>query len=1490
MPATEQTWYDSKVMHVVFGVSALLMLGASIWMLADDHNREWKQYQRTTQVVSAAYTQYQIDEQRTADYLQREADLEAQLREAQARVPEKKVVDAFLVNLLYHQAIASGADLGAVEDEYANWWESEVKDAAAAAALLERLRQYGGDDLGIPAAYEQVIEAEEAGPAAVSAALRSGGNSLLRVMQRQIDRLRFEEESIAGKKKFRAADLAVEDSEFGIGVRDSASPEDLAARKAEFDSVRDEVEQLDLELQRLVAFRKSLETSYADVTAAERAAAKSLADHHASLELLHSVKVEEGPSAAKKFLQLPIIDAFGGPLKVNQIWLPELLQDFNFKGVARFDRCTTCHASIDKTRPGSAVAAAFPPQRMQVAALATPETPILGEDDKTVDLRATYGLAMAEEGLLVADAPTVAAVDPATPAAAAGLLAGDVIAEIEGRRVFDLASALEQLRQPAVWGEPIHLTIKRGLPHPFSSHPRLDLFLGSTSPHKIMEFGCTACHSGQGSSTSFQWASHTPNTPAQEENWRQEYGWFDNHHWIYPMMPERFNESSCLKCHHDVTELEPSEKFPEAPAPKVVQGRDEILNLGCFGCHEINGYSGPDQRIGPDLRLEPNYAAVAAQMSALGLLDDAEEKLADRVIESPEDAAARHRLLELLSEPLEDGSERELSSVGEDLKRGLGDVEAPGKLRKVGPSLRYVASKLDVAFLEDWISNPRNFRPDTKMPRFFGLHDHLDGESLAIAQRMEPVEIASITAYLLSKSQEFEFVSPEGGEPSAERGKLTFQNRCLACHQHADFPNAEATQGPDLSRIGGKLPGEQGFKWLYSWIRQPTSYHARTVMPQFPLAPTAGEDGVVVDPAADIAAFLQASNQGDWSPADAIAQDDPAFLAALDVLALEHLTGGGYSDRQANRYLAEGIPQAMAASIKGDEVELVGASAVEAKLNYVGRRTISKYGCYGCHDIPGFETSKPIGTALADWGKKDPARIAFEHITHYVDAKLASESGDGDVHEDAEHEGAHEPVDVQNLDPDVGYFVESLRSHQRIGFLWQKLREPRSYDYRKTENKTYNERLRMPLFNLSEDDVEAVMTFVLGLVADPPGEKYVYQPTPERAAEIAGRDVLAKYNCKGCHTLGLEQWDVDFEPTMLDPPPPADDYAFLAPDFTAAERTESAKLTRGGLAAAHLVGRQIVDDQGRPEILSDDYEPLTEEDVASGEFNPNWRFTLWEPTLIAGEAYRAGDPAPLIPFDAVTRRTPEWGGDLARWIYPDVLARERTFNPSASKDEAWAWLPPPLVNEGRKVRPEWLHNFLLEPFAIRPSVVLRMPKFNMSSEEATQLVEYFAAVDSVHDAYDFSERRTDEYLEEMNAEHPGRFGDALNIVANNNYCVKCHIVGDYSAVGQPTSFGTDKAAAPDLSKVYGRLRPDFMQRWIANPKLILPYTGMPVNIPHNMPVAASLYDGDSEQQLAALVDLLANFDKYARGQTNVSTVVEELNPPAAAAADQAANP
>ena len=50
------------------------------------------------------------------------------------------------------------------------------------------------------------------------------------------------------------------------------------------------------------------------------------------------------------------------------------------------------------------------------------------------------------------------------------------------------------------------------------------------------------------------------------------------------------------------------------------------------------------------------------------------------------------------------------------------------------------------------------------------------------------------------------------------------------------------------------------------------------------------------------------------------------------------------------------------------------------KLLYLGEKTISRLGCFGCHTIPGFENAKPIGTALNDWGIKNPARLDYGHI------------------------------------------------------------------------------------------------------------------------------------------------------------------------------------------------------------------------------------------------------------------------------------------------------------------------------------------------------------------------------------------------------------------------------------------------------------------------------------------------------------------------------
>src|SRR5262249_39249067 len=89
--------------------------------------------------------------------------------------------------------------------------------------------------------------------------------------------------------------------------------------------------------------------------------------------------------------------------------------------------------------------------------------------------------------------------------------------------------------------------------------------------------------------------------------------------------------------------------------------------------------------------------------------------------------------------------------------------------------------------------------------------------------------------------------------------------------------------------------------------------------------------------------------------------------------------------------------------------------------------------------------------------------------------------------------------------------------------------------------------------------------------------------------------------------------------------------------------------------------------------------------------------------------------------------------------------------------------PPPLLWEGEKVQPSWLFQFLLNPQPIRPMAVLRMPRFNMSEDEARTLVNYFAALERMGNPgigltypYLAVPQREDEFWARQSAEYVAR--------------------------------------------------------------------------------------------------------------------------------------
>ena len=1461
------------MLHVVFGVVAMLLLGATIMMLVSDHNRPWKKYQREFRALETWSAAARIDEQDSRSFEGQSKQLEASLAEARRADLDPSLTEAFLTQVRTVPADAEAADRAKLDIDQLTSQADPAERLVLRGDLLARLRDIA-------------------------------------------QRAKFREDLLAGQLKLRKAELDKNRADYELGVAEEASQEKLASLLALADSKRAEVAKATLDFQTANTHRKSLEAILRKLTSGEDAAAKALADHRSKLNQLSKALKDRAPNAGKTLLELPVLDAFNGPLRIDQIWLPQLTLNNNFRDVARFDRCITCHKGMDKSVPGAPTDPAYRQTETVTLSLPTPaKAPERSsvEGDGNQQLEDAYGFHLAPQGLFHADDPTVSVVVPESPAAAAGMMAGDVIVDINGGKTLARKVAAAGLLETPQWGKPLQITVHRGVPQPYSTHPRLDLFVGSTSPHPMQSFGCTVCHQGQGSATSFKWSSHTPNTPKQGHEWHDEHGWFNNHHWIYPMLPQRFEESSCLKCHHQVVDLEPSERFPEPPAPKLVEGYHLIRQYGCYGCHEINGWSGPDKRIGPDMRLAPNYHEVAEALSSdagLTALGSTATRWVEDVRSSPDGRQSRERLREMIERDAAAGDDAKLSDRSHQLAVLLKDPETPGTLPKVGPSLRHVASKVGFDWLYAWLRNPQEFRPSTKMPRFFGLWEHLEGKGLEESMRYEPLEIRSMISYLQRSSQPFEYVKPYAGItalPDIERGKKVFQVRgCLACHQHADFPEATSTHGPNLSRIGAKVASNpRGAAWLYSWLREPARYHPRTLMPNVLLEPVTLPDGKVSDPASDATAYLLRSTE-DWKAteipaAGSLTTDE---RKALDELALMYLKDR-FPTARAEEVLANGLG-ADQAKIQGDEQMLLGMTSADRDatlLHYVGKKTIAKLACAACHDIPGFEDSKAAGAALADWGRKDSSKIAFEQVSHFVMHQLADKHGHGGGHHGAGHSaigGGHtaevaphavspdEPlapdlayattaaphVSPESVDPSTGFFLEKLLAHEREGFLWQKLRAPRSYDYKKAENKSYNERYRMPKFPFNDEQREAVMTFVLGLVAEPPAPQFIYQPSPREEARIAGLKVAEQYNCGGCHTLQMDRWDVRYKPGSLGEAPAVADYPFLSPHFTEQDVARSLTTDRQGRRRTTLFGMPVLDPAtGSPQMVDEDGVPIEAGDT---EASPHQPVMLWHDALVDGEPRLVGSQNVSVPLDAVKagKHYPARGGDLSRLLFPVVIADEKQINPNVKPDDAWGWLPPPLVGEGNKVQSGWLHKFLLNPHTIRPSAVLRMPKFNFHSSEAAALVNYFAAVDGADYPYVYDPRLDESSLAAVEQVHPGHLDGAMKIVTNNNYCVKCHLVGSYAPPGNP------KALAPQLERVHERLRPDYVHNWIANPKRYLPYTGMPVNIPFDKPVSQDLYAGTSEQQVDALTDLLMHFDTFAKKNLSLEAYLKQQAQPA----------
>ena len=137
-------------------------------------------------------------------------------------------------------------------------------------------------------------------------------------------------------------------------------------------------------------------------------------------------------------------------------------------------------------------------------------------------------------------------------------------------------------------------------------------------------------------------------------------------------------------------------------------------------------------------------------------------------------------------------------------------------------------------------------------------------------------------------------------------------------------------------------------------------------------------------------------------------------------------------------------------------------------------------------------------------------------------------------------------------------------------------------------------------------------------------------------------------------------------------------------------------------------------------------------------------------------------------------------------------------------------MAPDLTWEGSSVQRQWLTDFLHNPNTLRPSLIRRMPRFNLSESDNKELTDYILAV--------YQSPAIDPELAPTATNSPEIVEHGRQLFYSKYACQACHIADTK----------TDKGyIGPTLTQVGSRLTAAWVYAWLRNPQALRPGTAEP---------------------------------------------------------------
>jgi len=350
---------------------------------------------------------------------------------------------------------------------------------------------------------------------------------------------------------------------------------------------------------------------------------------------------------------------------------------------------------------------------------------------------------------------------------------------------------------------------------------------------------------------------------------------------------------------------------------------------------------------------------------------------------------------------------------------------------------------------------------------------------------------------------------------------------------------------------------------------------------------------------------------------------------------------------------------------------------------------------------------------------------------------------------------------------DVGPELTRVGSKVKPDWLQVWLRSPRTYDAGTA----------MPHYRFNDQQVALLRTFLLNK-ADPDflANVHLDPATPTQIAH--GKTLATEYGCASCHEIGGIKKPENFAP----------------------------ELTRIGSKPI----AQLIFLPGMPHTLPDYIAAKIRNPRSFGAalkmpqytFAPSQVDALTTALLSLTERAQTLPPALTVPAPPASNYQPagkagELMADLACFSCHAINGRGSDMAP----DLTW---------EGSAVQRSWLKDFLKNPNTLRPALIRRMPKFNLTDSESNELTDYIMTV--------YQTPAFDRDSMPASGDPPAQVEQGKQLFYSKYACQSCHIVDTT----------TDKGyIGPTLTQVGSRLNAAWIYHWLKDPQGLRPGTTEP---------------------------------------------------------------